>query len=483
VLLFAAVSAIEESDTVTELENEKRLPTMTNGGGEQATGKELTHPANADGAGGPEGTGYFRDIPNAPGPRHGLPGYKESHDWETDVDFFSPLVFDWRFYAAKNLQGTEDEMASKKDWLTNVIDRVDGNGKADPLKVPNCKQATPSFGANEYHEANKGKTDIDLLAGNCKDLIAHYQKTGIFAAYPTVKNPAKYDSVSVSLLTPIMGRGSDQSPVFQAGKGTHFEGLAIGMAVNPNSFVAARHNMLNYWMRVKASQELPLGEYMGYGGKRADSYFRSGFGCLDANFEKCFFIFAFGAASGEEYFHSFNDENFETKQLAFAGGAWGHIGMILSTAKPDECPGNTMGASEDACKGMLEVFINGKELKLVDWNHGESTENAKQFTRGPVEPIWNTIETNDGAAGTVLRRFFLSPPKECAIDGSCGGITNNNYKIGFPWPDPWTDNLFICDMSQMPSNTGGFGDAAKRKLMAEAVYNSAKARVATSCGE
>lgn len=450
---------------------------MSNGGDD-------THPNYApDGKATHVGTGYYRNIPNAPGPRHGLPGYKESHNWESDTDFFSPLVFDWRYYAATSLKGSEDEMTAKQAWLDNVIEKKDANGKPDPLKVPNCKSGTAGFGPNEYANANKDKTDIKLLGGNCKDLIIHYMKTGIFAAYPTASNPLKYDNVAVQLLTPMMPHRGDKSPTFQAGKGTHFLGLAQGASINPNSFVASRHMLMQYWMKVKATQELPLGEYMGYGGKRADSYFRSGFGCLDADFKKCFFIFAFAASSGEEYFHTFNDGNFEKKQTAFYGGKWGHITMILSTAKPAECPGNAMGDSEDACKGLLEVFVNGEELKLVDWNHGESTANAKQFTRGPVIPIWTSIEANDGAAGKVLRRFFVSPPKDCAIEGNCGGITNNNYKIGFPWPDPWTANLFICDMSHMPSNTGGFGDAAKRKLAATATYASAKQRVEMACGK
>jgi hypothetical protein len=492
--LALAVHAVQDTDSVKEIV--ERLPTMANGGDD-------THP-NAYGPGGGEdrdvapaegdqsaeetpeavaqGTGYFKDTPNAPGPRHGLPGYKESHQWEQDTDMFSPLVFDWRFHSAKNMKGTENEMTSKADWLNNVIEHKDANGNLDPLKAPNCKQGSATFGANDYAEANKEMTDIKLIAGNCKELIKHYLTQGIFRAYPLVRNPAKYDDVQVQLLSPKMGRNSDKSPWFQAGKATHFDGLALGQPVAPNKFVAARHMTLQYWMKVRASQELPLGEYMGYGGKRTDSFFRSGFGCLDAGFKKCFFIFAFGASAGEEYFHSYNDENFETKQLAFFGGKWGHMTMILSTASPASCPSNKPGPSEDACKGLFEVYVNGKEIKLVDWNHGESTENAKKFTRGPVVPIWNILETTDGSY-TVLRRFFMSPPKDCETEGNCGGVTNNNYKIGFPWPNAWTDNLFICDFGTLPSQTGGFGDAAKRKLAAEAIYGAAKERVKQSCGE
>lgn len=478
--LAIAVNAIGDHASVEELEQDESTPLAVR----LADGGDRTHPAFDSGRKWQrQGTGYFKRIPNAPGPRHSLPGYKESHNWESDTDYFSPLVFDWQYYRARYLTGSEDELTTKKDYLANVIDKKDANGAADPAKAPDCRQGSAAFGPNEYNEANKDKTDVKLLGGDCKALISHYQKTGIFAAYPLMKNPAKYDDVSIVLIKPEMGRGSDVAPQFQAGPGAHFQGVAQGVQIPPNSFVASRHLLLQYWMKVQASQELPLGEYMGYGGKRSDAYFRSGFGCLDANFKKCFFIFAFAAASGEEYFHSFNDANFQKKEAAFFGGKWGHLTLILSTANPTDCPSNEMGKSEDACKGLFEVFLNGEELALVDWNHGESTTNAKAFTRGPVVPIWTKMDLNDGAAGTVHRRLYVSPPKKCASPGQCGhGLTSCNYQIGFPWPDPWTKNLFICDMSHIPSNTGGFGNAAKRKKMAEAVYAVAKGRVEQSCG-
>jgi len=480
--LAIAVSAIGDHGSVEELLQDD-AGVEKGALGRLADGGDGTHPAY-DAEGMAQSTGYFKDIPNAPGPRHSLPGYKESHNWEGDTDYFSPLVFDWHYYRARYLAGTEDEMTTKKNYLDNVIEKKDANGKADPAKAPDCRQGSASFGANEYNEANKDKTDVKLLSGDCKALITHYQKTGIFAAYPLANNPPKYDDVAIPLLKPQQGRADDESPRFQAGPGAHFQGVAQGVQISPNSFVASRHLLLQYWMKVQASQELPLGEYMGYGGKRSDSYFRSGFGCLDANFEKCFFIFSFAASSGEEYFHSFNDNNFEKKQAAFAKNKWGHLTLILSTKDTTACPRNEMDGSEDACKGSFEVFLNGEELDLVDWNHGESTTNAKQFERGPVVPIWTKMEVQDATAGTVHRRLYVSPPKKCESPGNCGhGLSSCDYQIGFPWPDPWEKDLFICDMTHLPSSTGfGKSNAAKRAAMAKAVYAVAKTRVEQSCG-
>jgi len=48
-----------------------------------------------------------------PGPVYGLPGYKESHDWLKDLDWWSPLVFDWRYYKARCAEGCHEGTALK----------------------------------------------------------------------------------------------------------------------------------------------------------------------------------------------------------------------------------------------------------------------------------------------------------------------------------------------------------------------------------
>ena len=73
-------------------------------------------------------------------------GYKESHKWETDVDIFSPVVFDAKYFNAA--EGNKDGglAAAKKAWLEVASD--------DETKVPYCKQASPLFSLNTYYRAN-----------------------------------------------------------------------------------------------------------------------------------------------------------------------------------------------------------------------------------------------------------------------------------------------------------------------------------------
>jgi len=44
------------------------------------------------GKGGGESFGYFKSTANFPGPKYGLPGYKESHKWETGAFNPSPTL-------------------------------------------------------------------------------------------------------------------------------------------------------------------------------------------------------------------------------------------------------------------------------------------------------------------------------------------------------------------------------------------------------
>merc|ERR1711964_526168 len=121
-----------------------------------------------------EGTGRFKKTANFPGAPYGLPGYKESHDWVNDIDYFSPLIFSWQFYAAEYKLTGKTEAEVKTDWLNVGL-------KAD-AQYPNCRQGNKMFSLNMYYRANpsiQGAT-----GGLCKALLDNYLKTGLFAGLP-----------------------------------------------------------------------------------------------------------------------------------------------------------------------------------------------------------------------------------------------------------------------------------------------------------
>eukprot|EP00656_Telonema_subtile_P022763 TRINITY_DN23_c0_g1_i1.p1 TRINITY_DN23_c0_g1~~TRINITY_DN23_c0_g1_i1.p1 ORF type:complete len:396 (-),score=121.95 TRINITY_DN23_c0_g1_i1:229-1416(-) len=114
---------------------------------------------------------------NMVGAPHGLPGYKESHNWETDIDIWAPAVFNWQFYRAmySDSVGEKTEGDTRKDWLQVA--------NADDVKYPNCRQASDQFSMNMYYRANPGLAAT--TKGVCHEILKDYLSTGIYDGKPT----------------------------------------------------------------------------------------------------------------------------------------------------------------------------------------------------------------------------------------------------------------------------------------------------------
>jgi len=107
---------------------------------------------------------------NMPGPRYGQPGYKESHNWEADVDVYSPTVFNQKFYAAKYGLAGQTEAEIKAAWKET--------GLAADATAPNCQQANSDFSLNTYAANNPAV--MESTQGNCEKLLASYLSQGVF---------------------------------------------------------------------------------------------------------------------------------------------------------------------------------------------------------------------------------------------------------------------------------------------------------------
>jgi hypothetical protein len=147
------------------------------------SGVQLDKAAADDIAPGGEGTGHFTGMDNLLGPQYGQPGYAATHNWEgsNDVDFFSPLIFDWEAYALKYKDRLSDasEAEVKKDWLA----------KLDSLKYPNCRHgrkhdhAPGGFSLKLYYDANKATLQLGTEP-TCKAIAQQFLSEGIFSATP-----------------------------------------------------------------------------------------------------------------------------------------------------------------------------------------------------------------------------------------------------------------------------------------------------------
>merc|ERR1712022_104078 len=117
--------AVEDAAEVKEMDESMGGPAIGNGGDD-------THPAYIADAGTAEpqgayaeGTGYYKAMNNFVGPKYGLPGYKESHNWNDDYDILSPLVFDYRFYRALiHKEPAEAKLMNEEDLKTEFSSDV-----------------------------------------------------------------------------------------------------------------------------------------------------------------------------------------------------------------------------------------------------------------------------------------------------------------------------------------------------------------------
>merc|ERR1711977_326662 len=120
-------------------------------------------------------------IPNFPGTPYGKPGYKETHNWESDIDYFSPLIFNWKIYGSMYGLKDKTEEQVKKDWM-------DVGLKAD-AKYPDCRQGVLTFSPNKYYRANP---DIaDQTKGLCKGIVENFLKEGLFEGLKTEDSTAE----------------------------------------------------------------------------------------------------------------------------------------------------------------------------------------------------------------------------------------------------------------------------------------------------
>jgi len=168
--------AMNTNEDVVELIDAGKVPSGKAAALAKAASHDITHPGDGTQTGRvgalptrPAPAGQ-PPIPNFPGTPYGKPGYKESHNWENDIDYFSPLIFNWKIYAAMYGLKDKTEEAVRKDWM-------DVGMKAD-AKYPDCRQGTLTFSPNKYYRANP--EPLEKTEGNCKKIIESFLKDGLF---------------------------------------------------------------------------------------------------------------------------------------------------------------------------------------------------------------------------------------------------------------------------------------------------------------
>jgi hypothetical protein len=484
--LVVVAYSVEDSASVKMLGDER--PTLKNGGAD-------THPPAT---GGGVGTGYFNTINNFPGPKHGLPGYKESHNWEEDIDVMSPLVFDYRMYRALIHEKVADAAEMSEEALkTHWMNAVEGK------KYDKCPQGHIWFSANEYYELHKESNELAMGGSACKLIMKVYLEKGVFSGAAKAKHQAalptgakKFATFGTKLFDGVNQKTATISKsYFEVKNGLYFRTPEPNAAKVDNTFSPARHLTLAFWLQIAPQAKAPNAELFTYGGKEYDNYMRTGFGCVtkdisDTDDTKCYFIMVFQQISRTEYFHTYAEENFKPTRIAFMDNKWAHVLIMLTTRNPgfvpdvnpgEGCPNNQL-LGGNVCYGSLHLWVNKKELGLVDWNDGTDTTYAKAWNDAVVSRIWE--KKMDKVEGLLVeRRFFVSPiqSKEGATLNAFGEINMNNIMWAFPWQGSYKAGIWFCDMTVVSSGNGGFGNAARREIARDAFFDIMSETKALAC--
>jgi len=467
---------------------------------------------------GGEGPGYFKRIANFPGPKYGLPGYKESHNWEEDFDMMSPLVFDYRWYRAmmKKKPATAEQL-SEEDLKTDFIDKAMAN------KSPDCPVGSIWFDANFFFNYYETYSEALKMGGNeCKIIFKYYLQEFLFdppdhGGGSVVKHVTgssdddNFPTIGSKIFSPYGERSEEDEPhklteaMFQVGQGMYVETPMPNGFRTDNTFSPARHMTLIWWMRIAPQGKAPNAELFNYGSNGDDNYFRTGFGCIDKDIgdTKCYWIMVFSADS-TFYFHTYDASNFDTLSNALKGSRWAHVVMMLTTVEPghpgDEetradysCPNNKADAAQKpkACNGIINLFVDKSNIKIVDWEHGTDVDkaagNGEWVGKGwnkKVNNVWGTMYKAKDSAEETIRRFWISPPLSCGDpynSFSCGGTVFNGMTFGFPWFGSYVNGVYICDMVGIPSGRGGFGVHERRLLAVDAAWETMGETMELAC--
>jgi len=121
---------------------------------------------------------------NMPGPMYGKPGYKESHNWEKDINVWAPVVFNLNFYKAMYATelGDMNEAQIRTHWVETA--------NAAAVSYPDCWQASDQFSLNMYYRANPSLAAV-TDNGKCDLLLKEYLSQGIYDGKPTYLSSAE----------------------------------------------------------------------------------------------------------------------------------------------------------------------------------------------------------------------------------------------------------------------------------------------------
>jgi len=188
-----------------------------------------------------------------PGPRYGLPGYKESHKWVDEYDIFSPLIFDPKYYSLRYDLGDKSVGALRADWKAYLAN----DENAYPA---DCRQGNALFSPQKYYRANpqiKESLEMNSEAQEtCGSIVKAFMKEGVLQAQSRydfkkekealTENADQVESEELAIQIPQIRNGK-RKLAWPIGQEFHTFGT--------EAMTAAEQYTLTFWYRAMGARE------------------------------------------------------------------------------------------------------------------------------------------------------------------------------------------------------------------------------------
>eukprot|EP00658_Telonema_sp_P-2_P047094 TRINITY_DN3561_c0_g1_i1.p1 TRINITY_DN3561_c0_g1~~TRINITY_DN3561_c0_g1_i1.p1 ORF type:complete len:376 (-),score=108.29 TRINITY_DN3561_c0_g1_i1:333-1460(-) len=285
---------------------------------------------------------------NVVGPPHGNPGYKESHNWETDVDIWSPVVFNWRFYQAMY---SADGLADKSEAEVRKFWMETGLG-ADKV-YPNCQQASDQFSLNMYYRANAGLAST-TNNGVCGQILNEYLRGGMVDGKPVYKASAEdtyKNSLSDSELEEYNKSPQGKARATTVRKGGNTEWTLnrsngnLGLVIEPTDYYS-----YTFWFKMLNPTE-QLGNILEYGNASPKI-------SIAGSYSKVLKVYS-RQTNSDSWGCNTPDNLYNEKE-------WTHFGVVVENKKLSVYIAGKLAVSCENNSGELQMSTERAQLRVPD---------------------------------------------------------------------------------------------------------------------